>query len=125
MSEEDVREYAKLYEKLVELNRETDNLMKDLETKDPNILTQQVYSKLGEYTEGIRMFVDYLIVKDCKHLAEDFIGFLAMNFLMLEKVKNNPKLSETVDKVGEKNLKLFFILSSLDSAFRKQILSLM
>jgi hypothetical protein len=125
MSEEDVRAFAKLYERLVELNKETENLMKDLETKDPNVLTQQIYDKLGEYTEGIRMFVDYLVTKECKHLAEDFVGFLAMNFLMLEKVKNNPKLSETVNKVGEKNLKLFFILSSLDAAFRKQILSLM
>jgi hypothetical protein len=125
MSEEDVREYAKLYEKLVELNKETDNLLKDLETKDPNILIQQIYNKLDEYADGIRMFLDYLVAKDCKHLAEDFVSFLAMNFLMLEKVKNNPKLSETVEKAGEKNLKLFFILSSLDSAFRKQIVSLM
>jgi hypothetical protein len=122
---EDVREYAKIYEKLVELEKETENLYKDIASREPEELTQTVYKQFGKLADGLRMFVEYLISKDCKHLAEDFVGFLAMNFLMIDKVKSNKKLAETFEKLDEDNLKLFLILTSLDAAFRKQIMSLM
>ena len=122
---EDVREYAKLYEKLVELEKETENVYKEIANREPEDLTQEIYKKFGKFAEGLRMFVEYLIAKDCKHLAEDFVGFLAMNFLMIDKVKNNKKLAEIFGKLDEDNLKLFLILTSLDAAFRKQLVSLM
>jgi hypothetical protein len=125
MSEEDVREYAKLYEKLVELEKETENVYKDIANREPEDLTQEIYKKFGKFAEALRMFTEYLISRDCKHLAEDFIGFLTLNFLMMDKVKANRKLAETFEKLDEDNLKLFFILSSLDAAFRKQLVSLM
>ena len=125
MSEIDVKEYAKLFEKLVEVEKETKELFKDLQNKDPNCLYQELDKKFDEdEIKGIQLFVNYLDSRDNKHLADDFLMNLGANLLLLEKVKKNEKLKE-VEKLGEKNIKMFLVLTSLDSAFRKQLSSLL
>jgi len=125
MSEIDVKEYAKLFEKLVEVEKETKELFKDLQNKDPNCLYQELDKKFDEdEIKGIQLFVNYLDSRDNKHLADDFLMNLGANLLLLEKVKKNEKLKE-IEKLGEKNIKMFLVLTSLDSAFRKQLSSLL
>jgi alanyl-tRNA synthetase len=124
MSEIDVKEYSKMFEKLVEIEKEAKELTKDLQNKDINTLVQDLEKKLGKDIKGIQLFVDYLDARDNKHLADDFLANLATNLLMLEKIKKNEKLQE-IEKLGGDNIKLFLILTSLDAAFRRQLTSLL
>jgi len=124
MSEIDVKEYSKMFEKLVEIEKEAKELTKDLQSKDINTLVQDLEKKLGKDIKGIQLFVDYLDARDNKHLADDFLENLATNLLMLEKIRKNEKLQD-IEKLGGENIKLFLILTSLDTAYRKQLSGLL
>jgi len=124
MSEIDVKEYSKMFEKLVEIEKEAKELTKDLQNKDINTLVQDLEKKLGKDIKGIQLFVDYLDARDNKHLADDFLENLATNLLMLEKIRKNEKLQD-IEKLGGENIKLFLILTSLDTAYRKQLSGLL
>ena len=124
MSEIDVKEYSKMFEKLVEIEKEAKELTKDLQNKDINTLVQDLEKKLGKDIKGIQLFLDYLDARDNKHLADDFLENLATNLLMLEKIRKNEKLQE-IEKLGGENIKLFLILTSLDTAYRKQLSGLL
>jgi len=124
MSEIDVKEYSKMFEKLVEIEKEARELTKDLQNKDINTLVQDLEKKLGKDIKGIQLFVEYLDARDNKHLADDFLENLATNLLMLEKIRKNEKLQE-IEKLGGENIKLFLILTSLDTAYRKQLSGLL
>jgi hypothetical protein len=121
----DVKHYAEIYSKLVELNKETENVIKEIRSKSPEELLEFVYSKIKKFQDGLSMFLQYLFWKGNKHLAEEFINNLAINILTGEKVRNNQKLASSFESLDEDNYLLVMILSAFDSAFREVFRSLL